>query len=124
MMMIPMKPSSMTMTNATISPLREGIPPADFSLPKSFFSLCGFRLVVAAEYLSVPPVGLRSSGRRSMRKGGIGGGPGPPHHTVARDKGGPRHPLVWALGGPPSAALLAHSVILYYKMFCISPGLR
>ena len=38
-MMIPMKPSSMTMTMATIFPLREGIPPADFSLPESFFSL-------------------------------------------------------------------------------------
>ena len=123
-MMIPMKPSSMTMTMATIFRLREGIPPADFSLPESFSLSVVFRLVVAAEYLFVPPPGLRSSGRRSMRKGGVGGGPGPPHHTVARGKGGPRHPLVWALGGPPSAALLAHSVILYYKMFCISPGLR
>ena len=50
MMMISMKPSSMTMTMATIFPLREGIPPADSSLSESFFSLCGFRLVVAAEY--------------------------------------------------------------------------
>ena len=47
-MMIPMKSSVMTM--AMISPLREGISPADFSLPESFFSLCGFRLVEAAEY--------------------------------------------------------------------------
>ena len=62
MMMIPMKPSSMTMTMATIFPLREGIPPADFSLPESFFSLCGFRLVVAAEYLSMTPPRLRFSG--------------------------------------------------------------
>ena len=30
-------------------PLREGIPSTDFSLPESFFSLSGFRLVVAAE---------------------------------------------------------------------------
>jgi hypothetical protein len=35
-MMIPMKSSSMMMTIATISPLREGISPADFCLPKSF----------------------------------------------------------------------------------------
>ena len=48
MMMIPMKSGVMTM--AMISPLREGISPADFSLPESFFSLCGFRLVEAAEY--------------------------------------------------------------------------
>ena len=62
MMMIPMKSSSMTVTMATISPLREGISPADFSLPESF-SLSGvFRLVEAAEYfLDVPPR-LRVSG--------------------------------------------------------------
>jgi hypothetical protein len=39
MMMIPMKPSSMTMMMAMICPLREGISPADFCLPQSFFSL-------------------------------------------------------------------------------------
>jgi hypothetical protein len=39
-MMIPMKSSAMMMTMATISPLREGISPADFCLPKSF-SLSG-----------------------------------------------------------------------------------
>ena len=50
MMMIPMKSSVMTMTMAMISPLQEGISMADFSLPESFFSLCGFRLVEAAEY--------------------------------------------------------------------------
>ena len=32
MMMITMKSSSMTVTMATVSPLREGISPADFSL--------------------------------------------------------------------------------------------
>ena len=41
-MMITMKPSSMTVTMATIAPLREGISPADFSLPESFFSLSCF----------------------------------------------------------------------------------
>jgi hypothetical protein len=35
-MMIPMKPSSMVMMMATISPLWEGIYPADFCLPESF----------------------------------------------------------------------------------------
>jgi hypothetical protein len=35
-MMIPMKSGEMMMTMATISPLREGISPADFSLPESF----------------------------------------------------------------------------------------
>jgi hypothetical protein len=37
MMMIPMKSSSMTVTMATISPLRKGISPADFFLPESSF---------------------------------------------------------------------------------------
>jgi hypothetical protein len=36
MMMIPMKSSAMMMTMAMISPLREGISPADFCLPESF----------------------------------------------------------------------------------------
>jgi hypothetical protein len=42
-MMIPMKSSAMMMmTMATISPLWEGIPPADFCLPESFsLSLSG-----------------------------------------------------------------------------------
>jgi hypothetical protein len=35
-MMIPMKPSAMMMTIAMISPLWEGISPADFCLPESF----------------------------------------------------------------------------------------
>ena len=42
MMMITMKSSSMTVTMAMISPLREGISPADFSLPESLFSLWCF----------------------------------------------------------------------------------
>jgi hypothetical protein len=39
-MMIPMRPSSMVMTMAMISPLREGISPADFCLPETFLSVC------------------------------------------------------------------------------------
>jgi hypothetical protein len=55
MMMILMKSGAMVMTMATISPLREGISPADFYLPKSF-SLSGvFRPVEAAVSLSEPP---------------------------------------------------------------------
>jgi hypothetical protein len=41
-MMIPMKPSSMTVMMAMTSPLREEISPADFCLPESFLSLCVF----------------------------------------------------------------------------------
>jgi hypothetical protein len=54
-MMIPMKSSTMMMTMATISPLREGISPADFCLPESF-SLSGvFRLAEAVVSISEPP---------------------------------------------------------------------
>jgi hypothetical protein len=62
MMMIPMKSGAMVMTMATISPLREGISQANFSLPESF-SLPGvFRPVEAAVSNSKPPFRLRFSG--------------------------------------------------------------
>jgi hypothetical protein len=54
MMMIPMKSGVMMMTMAMISPLWEGISPADFCLPKSF-SLSGvFRPTEAAVSNSEP----------------------------------------------------------------------
>ena len=68
MMKIPMKSSVMTMMMAMISPLQEGISPADFSLPESFFSLCCFRLVEAAVYFLVQPPCLRVS-RVEVREG-------------------------------------------------------
>jgi hypothetical protein len=40
MMMIPMKPSSMMVMMAMISPLWEGIYLADFCVPESFLSVC------------------------------------------------------------------------------------
>jgi hypothetical protein len=55
MMMIPKKSSSMAMTMAMISPLRDGISSTDFCLPVSFLSLCVFRLAKAAESISDPP---------------------------------------------------------------------
>jgi hypothetical protein len=55
-MMIPMKSGAMVMTMATISPLREGISPADFCLPESF-SLSGvFRPAEVAMSISEPPL--------------------------------------------------------------------
>jgi hypothetical protein len=59
MMMILMKPSSMALTMATISPHREGISPADFCLPESFLSLCVYRPAEAAESFCDPPPSLR-----------------------------------------------------------------
>jgi hypothetical protein len=58
MMMIPMNSGAMVMTMATISPLREGISPADSCLPESF-SLSGvFRPAEAAVSISEPPLHL------------------------------------------------------------------
>jgi hypothetical protein len=55
MMMIPMKSGAMVMTMAAISPLREGIFPADSCLPESF-SLSGvFRPAEAVVSISEPP---------------------------------------------------------------------
>jgi hypothetical protein len=55
MMMIPMKPSSMAVMMVTISPLREGISPADFYLPESFLSMCVFHPAEAVESICDPP---------------------------------------------------------------------
>jgi hypothetical protein len=57
-MMIPVKSGAMAMTMAMISPLREGISPADSCLPESF-SLSGvFRPAEAAESISDAPLDL------------------------------------------------------------------
>jgi hypothetical protein len=63
MMMIPMKSGAMVMMMATISPLQEGISPADFCLPESF-SLSGvFHPAEAAVSISEPPLDLGFWGR-------------------------------------------------------------
>jgi hypothetical protein len=54
-MMIPMKPSSMVMMMATISPLRKVISPADFCLPESF-SLSVFSAPQRRRSLSLIPL--------------------------------------------------------------------
>jgi hypothetical protein len=56
MMMVPMKSDAMVMIMAMISPLREGISPADFCLPESF-SLSGvFRPAEVVVSISEPPL--------------------------------------------------------------------
>jgi hypothetical protein len=62
-MMILMKPNSMTLTMATISPIREGISSTDFCLSESFLSVCVFRPAEAAESFCDPLPSLRVSGR-------------------------------------------------------------
>jgi hypothetical protein len=54
MMMIPMKSGVMVMTMAMISPLQDGISPADFSLPESFSLSSVFCPVEAAVSISEP----------------------------------------------------------------------
>ena len=111
MMMILMKPSSMTVTVAMISPLREGISPADFSLPESFSLSIVFCPAEAAENSLDGSAVLRVPRGRSTSKGSARGGPGPPHHPQARPEVGPRLGMVRAHGGPPPAPLLASSVL-------------
>ena len=62
MMMIPMKSSLMVVLMATISPLREGIPPAEICLPERSFSLGVFRPAEAAESFCGRSSSLRVSG--------------------------------------------------------------
>jgi hypothetical protein len=54
-MMIPMKSSVMMMTMAMISPLREGISPADFCPPESFSLSSVFCPAEVAVSISEPP---------------------------------------------------------------------
>jgi hypothetical protein len=56
MMMIPIKSSAMVMTMAMISPLWEGISPADSCLSESFSLSAVFRPAEAAVSISQPPL--------------------------------------------------------------------
>jgi hypothetical protein len=55
MMMIPIKSGVMVMMMVTISPLREGISPADFFLPESFSLSSVFCPAEAEVSISEPP---------------------------------------------------------------------
>jgi hypothetical protein len=67
-MMIPMNSSVMMMTMAMISSLREGISPADFSLPESF-SLSVFSTPQRRRHLSLMPPSLRFLGMTIYARG-------------------------------------------------------
>ena len=54
---------------ALVAPLREGISPADFSLPESFSLSRVFRLAAAAEYFSGRSLVLRVLERMKYAKG-------------------------------------------------------
>jgi hypothetical protein len=95
MMMIPMKSSAMVMMMAMISPLREGISPADFCLPESF-SLSVFSAPQRRRCLSLIPPDLGFWGRPYTREGDARSGPGWPHPRVARPGAGLCHLVVWA----------------------------
>ena len=84
MMMIPMKSSSMTVTMAMFSSLREGISSADFSLPESFSLSVVFHPAEAAENSLGGSCGFGVLGGRSTPKGAAPSGPGAPHPVQAR----------------------------------------
>jgi hypothetical protein len=92
MMMIPMKSGAMAM----ISPLREGIFPADSYLPESF-SLSGvFWPAEAAVSISepLPPLDLGFRGRSNTQRGDGRSGLGWPHNRPARPGVRPARPGV------------------------------
>jgi hypothetical protein len=72
--------------------------------------VCVFCPAEAAESICDPPPSLMFSGRRYMWRGDARGGPGRPHHLVARPRPGPRQGVVWAPCGSPHPLLLATSV--------------
>src|SRR3954462_2218542 len=78
-MMIPMKSSLMMVLMVTISPLWEGISPAEICLPESSFPLGVFRPAEVAEYFCGLSPCFRVSRRRYRREGGAVGLPGGPH---------------------------------------------
>jgi hypothetical protein len=110
MMMIPMKPSSMIVTMAMVSPLREGISPADFCLPESFLSVCAFHPAEVAESFYDPPpvLGFRGDNICEGAKAEVGQG----GHTTRQRGLGLAHATRWC--GP----LVAHLAI----SFCLLPS--
>jgi hypothetical protein len=115
MMMIPMKPSSMMVTMATISPLREGIFPADFCLLESFLSLCVFRPAEVVESFCDPPpvLGFREEDIREGALAEVGQGG---HTTWWRGQGWP------TLGGgvgPRMLTLTSPSCYFHLRNFWV-----
>ena len=92
--------------DGSVSPLREGNSPADFSLPELFFSLSGFRLMEAVENSSsMPP---RFLGQGSLiRRSGAGEGPQGPGRAPPAALGGPAAGVTLAPCCSPLRPLLA-----------------
>jgi hypothetical protein len=102
MMMISMRSGAMAMTMATISPLREGISPADYCLSESF-SLSGvFRPAETAVSISEPPPSLRFSGTTIYAKGRWQKWARVASPQAGAARGGPTPP-----GGEPTLRLLS-----------------
>ena len=110
MLMIPMKSSLMVVLMATISPLREGIPSAEFCLPERSFSLGVFRPAEVAKSFYGRSPSLRVSGGIYTPEGRARGGPGRPHHLVAR----PRVACARGWCGPPVDHL--HSLFWHLRL--------
>jgi hypothetical protein len=123
MMMILMKSGAMVMAMATISPLREGISPADSCLPKSF-SLSGvFCPAEEAESISDAPLHLGFRGRQYTRRGDGSSGPGWPHHRATQPGVGPRPLVVSPPCCPSHFLLLACSVFWQNIIFWYFSGI-
>ena len=93
---------AMKKTSGGDSPLRQGA-------GKSFWTLPIFGSTAAADrdvfWKSDRVLRFFSSGGLYRRRGDVRGGPRRPHTMVARARGWPRHPSVWAPGGPSPSLL-------------------
>jgi hypothetical protein len=126
-MIIPMKSGAMAMTTTTtISPLREGISPADSCLLESFSLSAVLHPTEAAVSISEPPPPLRFSGTTIYAKGRWQkwARVASPQAGVAR--GGPAPPMgepaLWLLLPPPSGffSLLAkYNFLVFFWNFLI-----
>ena len=121
-MMLPMKSSSMAVTMATISLLREEIFPTDFCLSESFSLSLVLRLVAAVEYFSGRspnlrfPEGLKYARGRRQKWASV------PRPCLGAAWVGPRLVVVWPPQGPSRPPILAFSVIWKNRIFCIFAG--
>lgn len=115
MMMIPMKPSLTMVLMATVSPLREGISPAEICLPERSFSIRVFRPQRRRKSICGRPLAL------GFRREDIGeeaeSGSGQLGHTCPRRGPGGPAPRGWGPCGPSSLLLLASSIFWKNNIF-------
>jgi hypothetical protein len=65
----------------------------------------------------IGPLGFPRRGEYIGGRASSGGGPGGPHHLVARPGAGPRHPMLRLAPGPPPSLLWTSSRVRKNRNF-------